>query len=211
MSKIAPFSKKLLTNLKANGFEVRVAKNKAAALKVAQKIVEGAGSVGIGGSNSVREIGLYDFLCEWGKRGGRGERFINPYEEGISREENESRRKAGGQAEVFVASSNAVSEDGFLINVDGSGNRVAAQIYGPERVLLIVGKNKIVKNVEEGFKRIEKIAAPKNVERINARAKTFSKPAAYTLKTIQNAFCVIKRCAVPGRIVIVLVEEELGF
>jgi len=112
---------------------------------------------------------------------------------------------------LYVTSSNAVSESGYLINVDGSGNRVSALSFGPKNVLLIVGKNKIVKDVEQGFTRINNIAAPKNAERLNIKAASLNKPQIYTVDNIQNHFSVIKESDIQGRITVILVDEELGY
>ncbi len=198
--------KKTIENLQKNGFKVVYAKNKKEALSESKKLFKEAKTVGIGGSESVSQIGLLDWMGNQ-----LSFHLFNQYEAEISMEESNHRRQKGIFSDLYVTSSNAISESGFLINVDGSGNRVAAQSYGPQKVLLIVGKNKIVKDIDEGFERIEKIAAPKNVERINKKALSYNKPPKYTLKTIQNIFCVIKRSNIKDRIIILLVDEELGY
>ena len=95
--------------------------------------------------------------------------------------------------------------------MDGAGNRVAAQAYGPKKVLLIVGKNKIVDDVEAGFRRIEEVVAPKNVERVNKKAFSLKKEQRYTVQNIQSVFVVIKKTDDKNRITLILVDEELGF
>ena len=140
----------------------------------------------------------------------RSKRF-DQYEEDISMEENTERRRKGLLADIFVSSSNAVTRSGYLVNVDGTGNRVAAQAFGPKKVLLIVGKNKIVPNVEAGFRRIEEVVAPKNVERVNKKAFSLKKEQKYTVQNIQSVFVVIKKTDNKNRISLILVDEELGF
>ena len=125
-------------------------------------------------------------------------------------EENLNRRREGMLSDLFIASSNAITHDGYLVNVDGTGNRVAAQIFGPKKVLLIVGVNKIVKDLDEAFDRLKNTAAAKNIERINEKAKSFGKEPSYCWDNIANKFTLIKN-EKPGRTDIILVKEELGF
>ncbi|HFB61809.1 MAG TPA: lactate utilization protein, partial [Bacteroidetes bacterium] len=150
--------------------------------------------------------GLLDWL-----RQSHGFQLFDQYEEGISMEENVERRRKGLLADIFVSSSNAITRSGYLVNVDGAGNRVAAQAYGPKKVLLIVGKNKIVDDVEAGFRRIEEVVAPKNVERVNKKAFSLKKEQRYTVQNIQSVFVVIKKTDDKNRITLILVDEELGF
>ena len=99
----------------------------------------------------------------------------------------------------------------LLVNADGSGNRLAAFSYGPKHVLLIVGVNKIVENVEAGFKRVMEVAATKNIERMNNKAIEFGKEPKYNLENIANKFSWMKADDIKGRIIIILVDEELGY
>ena len=193
-------------NLLNNGFKVFHVKNAESALETAKRFFNKVESVGLGGSESVREIGLYEWMCKQDNF-----KLYNQYEQGISMQENEERRKMGLHTDLYVTSSNAVSESGYLINVDGSGNRVSALSFGPKKVLLIVGKNKIVKDVEQGFTRIYNIAAPKNAERLNNKAASLNKPQIYTVDNIQNHFSVVKKSDIQGRITVILVDEELGY
>jgi hypothetical protein len=134
----------------------------------------------------------------------------NQYEQGISKEENAKRRKLGVIADIFITSTNALSEKGELINCDGEGNRVAAQIFGSDKLLLIVGVNKIVKDVEAGLERIKTIAAVKNAERLNKKAASFGKEPNYSGDDISQKYGVIKSDK-KGRTTIILVNETLGY
>ncbi len=195
-----------IENLRAHGFQVVPVKNAREALQTAKPFFSGVQSVGLGGSVTVQQIGLLDWL-----RKPHGFHLFDQYEEGISMEENVERRRRGLLADIFVSSSNAVTRSGYLVNVDGAGNRVAAQAYGPKKVLLIVGKNKIVDDVEAGFRRIEEVVAPKNVERVNKKAFSLKKEQRYTVQNIQSVFVVIKKTDDKNRITLILVNEELGF
>ena len=192
--------------MRSHGFEVVPVKNAREALETAKKFFTGINSVGLGGSVTVQQIGLLEWL-----RQPHTFRLFDQYEEGIGMEENVERRRKGLLADIFVSSSNAITRSGYLVNVDGAGNRVAAQAYGPKKVLLIAGKNKIVDDVEAGLRRIEEVVAPKNVERVNKKAFSLKKEQRYTVQNIQSVFVVIKKTDDRNRITIILVDEELGF
>ena len=127
----------------------------------------GGRSVGIGGSATVRELGLYEALTERGNEVFWHWKVEKPQVE-------ETRIKAIG-ADVYLCSTNALTEDGRLVNIDGTGNRLAGMIYGPKTVILAVGRNKIVKDTDEAIARIKRDACPGN-----ARRQGFQTPCALT-------------------------------
>ena len=146
--------------LKKNNMLPFYAENKEEALELLKGFINEKDLIGLGGSMTLKEIGATSLV-----RGG-GYNVIDRYAENLTPEErNECLRKAL-LSDVFLTSSNAISEKGELINVDGFGNRGAALVYGPKSVVVVVGKNKIVKNAQEGFRRIKEIAAPKNCQRL---------------------------------------------
>ncbi|MCT7537070.1 lactate utilization protein [Aliarcobacter butzleri] len=198
--------KEFLAVLKSCGYDAYFVKDKAEALSLAKSYIKPNMSVGLGGSESVKEIGLLDFLLE-----NKEITLHNQYEAGISMEENIKRRKQGLISDIFVTSTNAITKDGKLVNADGSGNRVAALSYGPTNVLLIVGINKIVDSLEDGFKRVMEVAATKNIGRMNKKAISFGKEPKYNLDNIARKFSWIKADDEIGRIIIILVDEELGY
>ena len=198
--------KEFLAVLKSCGYDAYFVKDKAEALSLAKSYIKPNMSVGLGGSESVNEIGLLDFLLE-----NKEITLHNQYEAGISMEENIKRRKQGLISDIFVTSTNAITRDGKLVNADGSGNRVAALSYGPTNVLLIVGINKIVDSLEDGFKRVMDVAATKNIDRMNKKAISFGKEPKYNLDNIARKFSWIKADDEKGRIIIILVDEELGY
>ncbi|MDN5064053.1 lactate utilization protein [Aliarcobacter butzleri] len=198
--------KEFLVVLKSCGYDAYFVKDKAEALSLAKSYIKPNMSVGLGGSESVKEIGLLDFLLE-----NKEITLHNQYEAGISMEENIKRRKQGLISDIFVTSTNAITKDGKLVNADGSGNRVAALSYGPTNVLLIVGINKIVDSLEDGFKRVMDVAATKNIDRMNKKAISFGKEPKYNLDNIARKFTWIKADDEKGRIIIILVDEELGY
>ena len=113
-------------------------------------------------------------------------------------------------SDLYICGTNALTKTGELINADGSGNRVAAQMFGPKKVLIVTGRNKIVETVEDGFKRIMEIAAPKNIERMNNTAIAMGKEPRHNMDNIGNKWAYIDG-DVEGRTTIILVDEDLGF
>ncbi|MFV7790811.1 lactate utilization protein [Aliarcobacter lanthieri] len=198
--------KEFVDILKSCGYDANFVKNKEEALSLAQTYIKPNMSVGLGGSISVQEIGLLDFLLN-----NKNITLYNQYEAGISMDENIKRRKLGLISDIFVTGTNAITKDGKLVNADGSGNRVAALCYGPTNVLLIIGKNKIVDTLEDGFKRVMDVAAVKNIDRMNKKAISFGKEPKYNLHNIANKFSWVKADDDKGRIIIILVDEDLGY
>lgn len=197
---------KLLETLKSCGYNPHFVKNKEEAFELAKTFIKPNMSVGLGGSVSVQQIGLLEYLVNK-----KDIVLYNQYEAGISMEENIERRRKGVVSDIFVTSVNAITRDGKLVNADGSGNRVAAFSYGPKNLLVIAGINKIVETLEDGFKRVMEVAAPKNIERINNVAIKMGKEPRYNLDNIANKFSWVKADEDKGRIIIILVDEELGY
>ena len=190
---------------KKHGMEVIPVATKEEALALAKTFIKSGMSIGLGGSTSVAQIGLLEYVTSLSDI-----TLFNQYEKGISMEENTRRRREGMLSDLYICGTNALTKTGELINADGSGNRVAAQIFGPKKVLIVTGRNKIVENVEEGFKRIMEIAAPKNIERMNNTALAMGKEPRHNMNNIGNKWAYIDG-DVEGRTTIILVDEDLGF
>ena len=196
---------KFIEILKSCGYDAHFVKTKEEAFELSKTYVKSGMSVGLGGSVSVQEIGLLDYLLNK-----KDITLFNQYEDGISMDENIKRRRQGLVSDIFVTSTNALTKDGKLVNADGSGNRVAAFSYGPTNVLLIVGINKIVEDLEAGFKRVMEVAAIKNIDRMNKKAISFGKEPKHNIDNIANKFSWVKADD-KDRIIIILVDEELGY
>jgi L-lactate utilization protein LutB len=196
---------KLINTLKECGYDPHFVKTKKEALELAKTFIKPQMSIGFGGSVSVVEIGLLDYLTS------RNDLLLhNQYESGISMDENKERRRQGILADVFVTGMNALTKDGKIVNFDGSGNRVAAFCYGPKKIISIVGKNKIVENLDDAFKRIMEVAAVKNIDRMNSKAIEMGKQPRHNTDNIANKFTWIKADE-KDRITLILVDEELGY
>lgn len=195
----------LIKTLENCGYKVHFVETKEEAFKLSSSMIKSGMSVGLGGSTTVKEIGLLDDLIS------RDDiTLFNQYEKGITMEENTSRRRNGMLTDIYVSGTNAITKDGKLVNADGSGNRVAALIFGPKKVLIVAGVNKIVDTLEDGFKRLMEVAATKNVDRMNNLAKINGKEPRHNLHNIANKFTYIK-ADVQDRINIILVNEDLGY
>lgn len=160
-----------------------------------------------GGSETLSQIGLMDEL-----RSGRY-KVIDRDSASTPEERTELMRQAL-LADTFVSSSNALSEDGQLINIDGNGNRVAAMTYGPLNVILVIGVNKIVKTVEDGLIRARNTAAPINAQRFMPKTPC-SETGMCADCTSADCICAyistIRVCRPAGKIKVILVGENLGF
>jgi len=199
---------KVVDALNANNIECRFVQSKEEALELALELIPEGSEVGLGGSVSVEQIGLLAKLREGNYT------LHDQYEQGLDMEENLSRRRKGIVAKYFVTGTNAITSDGQLVNVDGMGNRVAAQIFGPEKVVLIAGTNKIVKDVHAAFERLEKIAAPINAKRVDMNTPcrdTGECSDCDSPMRICNMYSIIRRMMFPGRVTLILVNDALGF
>ncbi len=174
------------------------------------KLIAQGASVGLGGSVTLNECGIIEAL-----RNG-DYNLIDRYKKGLSREEVKKLYVEGLSAEVFLSSTNAITQDGKLINIDGTGNRVAALMYGPKKVIIVTGANKIVEDVEGGIRRIKLWAAPFNCVRLDmdtpcARTGICSDLACTQPGRICNEVTIIEGQRDPDRMTVIIIGQELGF
>jgi hypothetical protein len=149
----------LIERLGKNNILALYVKDKREAFETVMGMIPENTTVGFGDSLTLRQIGVVDAL----EKGNYT--FLNPWRPDISVEENIRVKKRALTSDVFVTGTNALTLDGKIVNVDGHGNRVAAMLFGPDRVIIVIGINKIVRNLEEALGRIRKTAAPLNVKR----------------------------------------------
>jgi len=195
----------LIDTLKSSGYDPHFVQTKEEAFTLAKTFIKDGMSIGLGGSVTVDQIGLLEFLTNR-----ENITLYNQYEAGITMDENKNRRRQGLVSDVFVTGINALTRDGKIVNADGSGNRVAAFCFGPKKILAIVGVNKIVDNVEDGFKRVMEVAAIKNIDRMNQKSIEMGKEPKQNINTIANKFTWVKADE-KDRITIILINEELGY
>ena len=144
----------------------------------------------------------------------KGVDVINPYEAGIPPEESLERRRKGMLADVMIASTNAITLDGKLVNLDGMGNRVAAMIFGPKKVILVVGMNKVAPDLDSAMARVKHYAAPLNNIRLglkNPCVETGLCSDCRTPQRICNMWSIIEGHMIKDRVHVKLVGENLGY
>ncbi|MBQ1312678.1 MAG: lactate utilization protein [Blautia sp.] len=178
----------------------------AAKKKILELIGEGKKSVAYGGSMTIDDMGIKKDIEEAGHKVIRREDYKTP-------EEIKECKALQVNADVFLMSTNAITLDGELVNIDGRGNRVSFLIYGPDSVIIVAGMNKVVTDVEEGIRRSRNMAAAPNTVRLHCDtpcAKT-GKCADCFPDTICCQIVVTRASRTPGRIKVILVGEELGY
>lgn len=175
------------------------------ALEVIESLMNDGDTVTVGGSMTLDEIGVLEMLRE-----GRYN-FLDRYEEGA---DIQKIYRDAFFADVFLTSSNAITESGELYNVDGNGNRVAAMTFGPKNVIVVAGYNKIVKDINAAKERIQEIAAPANATRLGCTTpctKTGHCMDCSSPQRICATSVIMGRQRVQNRIKVILIGEELGY
>lgn len=151
---------KLFKNLQKNKMHPIYAETKEDALNIVKDMLFDGAVITAGGSMSLKECGVWDLINE------KRYNFMDRTRTGISPEKQQDCFKASIGADFFFCSANAVTENGELLNVDGFANRISAIAFGPKKVVMIVGVNKIVPDLKAAFLRVKKVAAPKNCVRL---------------------------------------------
>lgn len=196
--------------LEANNFEVHIAENVEGAKKIFHEILPrtGAKSISWGGSMTYVQTGLYEEVKNY-----PGVEVIDTYQKGLSPEEMLERRRRALLVDLFVTGTNAVTETGKLVNLDMQGNRVAALTFGPRNVIVLVGRNKVVPDIEDAMLRVKNYAAPTNVMRLDKKtpcAKTSICEECRSPDRICNTWTITEKSFPKGRVMIVLINEDLG-
>lgn len=190
-------------NLENRGFRVHRFATGAEAADYLVQTLHGT-SIGIGGSVTIDTLGVYDRLC------GSNEVFWH-----WKSHAPETRERAG-KAETYLCSANGVSENGEIVNIDGFGNRVAGTIYGPERVFLVVGRNKIAPDLTGAIDRARNIAAPLNARRLNRHTPcAVGEPRCHDCRSPEKICGVMTVFFMPPTSIkefhVILVDEDLGY
>jgi hypothetical protein len=177
-------------------------------------LVPGDAMVGIGDSSTVRQIGVVEGLRE------RGNRVVNPFDPSRVLRDRDSYFEflfwpslVATLCEVFIAGTNALTEDGKIVNIDGAGNRVSGLVWGHQKSIIVVGRNKITRNLDEALGRIKNVVAPEHIRR-----KGGSPPCTITgrchdckgEKRICAVTSIIEHKPITSEINVVIVDEDLG-
>lgn len=209
--------KRTAANLELNNMKAFIAETSGEALDIVKGLLKEGDTVACGGSMTVAEIGAMDIL-----RSG-AYNFLD--REGKTSEEVDKIYREAFSADVYITSSNAITENGELYNVDGNSNRVAAICFGPRSVIIIAGRNKVVKNLDDAVVRVKRFAAPMNTARLGC--ETYCKSKGECMALASGGSCITDGCKsdsriccsyvvsaqqrIKDRIKVILVNEELGF
>ena len=188
-------------NLEARGFSVWTFATAAEAAAYLNEAIDGK-TVGFGGSVTLQDMGLYELL---GSHNEVHWHWVNGQEE----------RKTAMGTQVYLSSANGLAETGEIINIDGSGNRVASTLYGHEKVYLVIGRNKLAPTYDEALWRARNIASPKNAQRLGRKTPCAVKgDRCYDCKSpdrICRSLVVLWGPPIGMETEVVLVDEDLGF
>ena len=200
-------AERTIKNLEKNNIEGFYVEDEAEALEKVKSLLKESSLVAAGGSMTLNEIGVIDLL-----KSGKYE-FLDRNAEGLSFEEVKAIYRKSFCADTYLTSTNALTEEGELYNIDGNGNRVAAMIYGPDQVIVITGVNKIVRNMEEAKNRLERYCAPVNMKRLNRKTPCTVTGMCHNCNSPERGCCnyVVIRRQKPGRMKVIIVGKELGY
>lgn len=201
-----PLIEKTAAALQKRGFEVHTAESGADARALVLSMIEKNESITFGGSATVNELGIIEAL--------KAEGYLTYDRMEVAPAERLAFSRAHFFSDWFLMGSNAITEEGELLNLDGNGNRVAALIFGPTNVIVVAGLNKIVPDMSSAYERVRKVAAPRNAQRFPLDTpckKTGACADCLSPDTICAQFVRTRVCKPRGRIKVILVNENLGF
>lgn len=202
----------LKEELEKNNFEVFLVQNTAEAKhlvletllpQLAPKTVSWGGSMTLGAAGIGPELLANKSLS-----------VINPYEAGISPAEAYERRRQGLLVDFYLTGTNAITEEGHLVNLDQTGNRVGALNFGPKNVVVLIGRNKLVPDVDSAMVRIKNFVAPVNVMRLDKKTPCLTTSFCQDCKSsdrICNVWTITEKSFPKHRIKVILINEDLGF
>lgn len=197
----------IIKNLAKRQMEGYYCASSAEAVEKALSLIPAGSSIGWGGSMTLSETELLDAVR-------RADYVIYDRDAAKSSEEQKKVFAEIFCSDYFLMSTNAITLDGELINIDGRGNRVSFLCYGPEHVLIVAGMNKVVSDVESGIKRVHDVASPANTVRLHkdtpcsvtGRCADCLSSGCICSQTVITRFSIV-----PGRIKVILIGEELGY
>lgn len=202
---------KTVAALGQNGFSAYYCENRQEAVEQVKALVPAGSRVGRGGSVTTALLNLFPALEAGGCT------ILDPYTAGLPPVESMQIRREILAADVMLASANAITWDGKIVNIDGVGNRVAAFIFGPRRVIMVAGKNKLVEDVEAAIWRIKTVASPMNARRLNLntpcaqRGTCIGGDGCASPDRICSVTVILEKKPRASDIHIIVVGEDLGF
>jgi len=194
--------------LKKNGFDAIYVKTGAEAAEIVAKHLKNGSTIGFGGSMTVKALGIQD------RAAAAGCELLDHNAPGLAPEAKTKILKRQLTSDVFVSGSNAVTLEGEIVNVDGTGNRVAALSYGPAKTIVVVGINKIVRDLDEAFARIETYAAPMNNKRLDRPNPCVKAGVCMDCDgdtRICRVYQILRKRPLGTDFTVIVVGEELGY
>lgn len=194
--------------LKKNGFDAAFVKTGAEALELVASYLKKGASVGFAGSSTVRAVGVQKKASEMGCE------LLDHNVPGLAPDEKMKILRRQLTCDVFVSGTNAVTLDGELVNVDGNGNRVAALTFGPLKTVVIAGMNKVVRDLDDAFARIETYAAPMNNKRLDKPNPCVKAGVCMDCEgdtRICRAYSILRKKPSASDFTVIMVGESLGF
>lgn len=195
-------------NLIKHDFEAMYVSDRSTACDEIIKRIPPDRTIGIGGSVTIREIGIIDMLKK------QGNIIYDHWQQVLDKEESLRIRKAQQSSDVYLTSANAITLNGEIINIDGFCNRISTMAFGPKEVIFVAGKNKLVRDVREGIERIKNFAAPMNARRFGADtpcAKIGRCVDCNSPQRICRGTLILERRPFSTKMLVILVMEDLGF
>ena len=201
-------AKTTIKNLEKRHFDCYYCQTSKEATELASKMVPAGSTVSFGGSMTLAESGMGSAL-----RKREDITLLDRGKAGSPEEVKEIYHKSL-HADYYFMSSNAITADGELVNIDGTGNRVAALIWGPKQVIVLAGMNKVCPTLEDAYRRVKNIASPPNCIRLNRKtpcAATGICGDCLSPDCICSQTVLTRRSGIPGRIKVILIGEQLGY
>ena len=197
----------IIKNLKRRHMEGFYCATADEAVKKVSELIDDGNSVTWGGTMTVRDMGIPDFL----RNGGTLEVLDRDLVE--TSEEKQAMYLRAFTTDVYLTSANAISEDGVIVNIDGNGNRVAAITWGPKKVIFVIGLNKVAQNVEAALARARSTASPINATRFDIKTPCQTDGVCHNCNSPESIcnYVHFLRNSPKGRHVVVLVGEPLGY
>jgi L-lactate utilization protein LutB len=203
-SKLAP---KVVKALNVRGFDAHYFESEAEAAEKIVSLIPKNHTVSWGGSKTLTDMGIQERLAKDGYN-------LLDRDKAASPEERQDIMRRALLCDTFLSGTNAISEDGWLVNIDGNGNRVAAMIYGPKQVIIAAGMNKVAKTYEDAVVRARTVAAPLNAQRFPSLKTPCSENGTCadcaSPDTICSYFVTTRICKPAGRIKVILIGKDLG-
>lgn len=195
-------------NLIKNGFKVKIFDSEGSAKEWLLENISIKEEIGVGGSKTLRDINIISSFKQMGNK------IYDHWENGLSPEEILKIRKKQLLCDVFLTSSNAITADGQIVNREWIGNRINAMTFGPKRIFIVVGMNKIVNDLKGAIERIKKISAPLRNKNLNTKNPCVKKGECVDCN-LPTRICrvthIMHRCPSNSDITVLIIKKELGF